>query len=56
MTPMVVIRATDESVIVTVSGESQEQFTFAEPGMLTGADLQDILTACGIPTRYEYHA
>jgi hypothetical protein len=52
---MVVIRATDENVIVTVSGDVQEQFTFTGPGMLTGADLQDILTACGIPVRYEYN-
>jgi len=55
MTPMVFIRATDENVIVTISGKGPEQFTFTEPGMLTGADLQDILTACGIPVRYEYH-
>jgi len=55
MAPMVVIGATDENVVVTISGEGQEQFTFREPGMLTGADLQEVLTACGIPVRYEYH-
>jgi hypothetical protein len=52
---MVVIKASDEHVIVTVSGEGQEQFTFTEPGMLTGADLLEVLTACGIPVRYEYY-
>jgi hypothetical protein len=52
--PMVTIKATYEDVIVTVSGIAQGRFTFTEPGMLTGADLREVLEACGIPVRYEY--
>lgn len=54
MTPVVIIRATDEKVTVTVSGENQERLTFTDPGMLTGADLEKVLTACGIRVRYKY--
>jgi hypothetical protein len=54
MTPVVIISATEETVTVTVPGENQERLTFTDPGMLTGADLEKVLTACGIRVRYKY--
>ena len=54
MTPKVIIKATDEEVVVTVYGKVQGQFIFTYPAMLTGADLQDVLTACGIRVKYSY--
>ena len=51
------ITATDDAVTVVVSGEDQKAETFAYdsgfPG-LTGADLRDVLAACGIQAEYEY--
>ena len=51
------ITATDDAVTVVVSGENQKAETFVYdsgfPG-LTGADLRDVLTACGIRVKYEY--
>lgn len=52
--PRVIIRASDERVTVIVAGESPERFTFEYPGMLTGAELQEVLAACGIRARYDY--
>jgi len=54
MPPKVIIKASDEEVLVTVHGKVQRQFIFTYPAMLTGADLQNVLTACGIQVNYSY--
>lgn len=50
----VIIKATDESVKVVLVGDASREFTFATPGALTGADLREVLVACGISVRYSY--
>ena len=39
---------------VTISGENKERLNFTDPGMLTGADLEKVLMACGVRVRYKY--
>jgi len=55
MKPKVIIKATDEDEVVIVSEKTRERFEFTLPAMLTGSDLRDVLTACGIRVRYSYH-
>jgi hypothetical protein len=54
MTPNITIKATDHEVTVVVSAESSEEFVFRDPAMLTGADLREVLAACGIRAQYSY--
>ena len=54
MALQVTIKATDDDVRVFVKGKKHQQFVFEQPGMLTGYDLHEILTACGITTTYDY--
>jgi hypothetical protein len=54
MTPAVRIRATDQEVVVVVSADTSEEFIYSAPAMLTGADLCEVLTACGIRAAYSY--
>jgi hypothetical protein len=54
----VTIEATDDSVSVAVasptSGAGGVCFTFSVPGMLSGADLANVLEACGVDVEYFY--
>jgi hypothetical protein len=51
----VTIKATNETLDITVdNGDGGEQFHYDYPGTLTGADLVDVLAACGIQAEYTY--
>lgn len=54
--PDVRIEATDDSisVVVKIDGQEDDRFDFEHPGIITGADLVDILAACGIHADYKY--
>ena len=54
--PKVKIDEYPTGVVVTVEPDDggSQQFSWSEPGMLTGADLQEVLLACGnIEVEYE---
>jgi len=50
------IAATDIglSVVVKAPGAAPEAFRFAAPGLLTGAELRQVLEACGLEVKYRY--
>jgi hypothetical protein len=50
------IEATDNAVEVSVGtlNREPEHFSYTMPGMLTGADLRDVLEACGIEAEYTW--
>ena len=49
--PTVHIASDEDSVYVKVG---EETFSFEYPGTLTGADLEKVLTAIGVPVEYEW--
>lgn len=53
--PPIRISTTEEDLTVVVgSGMLAETFIYPAPGMISGADLVQILEAYGIPVNYHY--